>query len=38
MMNSDMNWTTQIGNAFLAQQQDVMDTVQRQWGIARRSG
>ena len=38
MMNSDMNWTTQIGNAFLAQQQDVMDTVQRQRGIARRSG
>jgi hypothetical protein len=38
MMNSDMNWTTQFGNAFLAQQQDVMDTVQRQRGIARRSG
>ena len=30
MMNSDMNWTTQLGNAFLAQQQDVMDAVQRQ--------
>jgi hypothetical protein len=38
MMNSDMNWTTQLGNAFLAQQQDVMDTVQRQRGIAQRSG
>src|SRR5271167_3161402 len=24
-MNSDMNWTTDLGNAFLAQQQDVMD-------------
>jgi hypothetical protein len=32
MMNSDMNWTTQLGNAFLAQQQDVMDAVQRQRG------
>ena len=29
MMNSDMNWTTELGNAFLAQQQDVMDAVQR---------
>ncbi len=38
MMNSDMNWTTQIGNAFLAQQQDVMDAVQRQRAIAQRYG
>ena len=38
MMNSDMNWTTQLGNAFLAQQQDVMDAVQRQRGIAQRFG
>jgi hypothetical protein len=38
MMNSDMNWTTQLGNAFLAQPQDVMDTVERQRGIARRFG
>jgi len=30
MMASDMNWTTNIGNAFLAQQQDVMDAVQRE--------
>ena len=29
MMASDMNWTTDLGNAFLAQQQDVMDAVQR---------
>ncbi len=38
MMASDMNWTTQIGNAFLAQQQDVMDAVQRQRAIAQRFG
>jgi hypothetical protein len=30
MMNSDMGWTTDLGNAFLAQQQDVMDAVQRE--------
>ena len=29
MMASDMGWTTDLGNAFLAQQQDVMDAVQR---------
>ncbi len=28
-MASDMNWTSELGNAFLAQQQDVMDAVQR---------
>src|ERR1700731_2920608 len=28
MMASDMPWTTAIGDAFLAQQQDVMDAVQ----------
>src|SRR5580698_2703635 len=38
MMSSDMNWTTQIGNAFLAQQQDVMDAVQRQRAVAQRYG
>src|SRR5580692_8612787 len=38
MMNSDMNWTAQLGNAFLAQQQDVMDAVQRQRGVAQRYG
>jgi Protein of unknown function (DUF3300) len=38
MMNSDMNWTTQLGNAFLAQQQDVMDAVQRQRALATRYG
>lgn len=30
MMAGDMNWTTDLGNAFLAQQQDVMDAVQRE--------
>ena len=29
MMASDLNWTSDIGNAFLAQRQDVMDAVQR---------
>ncbi len=29
MMASDLNWTRDLGNAFLAQQQDVMDAVQR---------
>src|SRR5580692_1152798 len=29
MMASDMNWTTRVGDAFMAQQQDVMDAVQR---------
>ena len=30
MMASDMNWTGQLGNAFLSQQLDVMDAVQRE--------
>jgi hypothetical protein len=30
MMASDMQWTSALGNAFLAQQQDVMDAVQRE--------
>jgi hypothetical protein len=38
MMASDMNWTTDLGNAFLAQQQDVMDTVQRERREARDFG
>jgi len=29
MMASDMNWTTQLGNAFLSQRDAVMDAVQR---------
>jgi hypothetical protein len=27
-LNADVNWTTNLGNAFLAQQQDVMEAVQ----------
>ena len=30
MMASDMAWTSEVGNAFLAQQPDVMDAVQRE--------
>lgn len=29
MMNSNLDWTEQLGDAFLAQQADVMDSVQR---------
>jgi hypothetical protein len=38
MMSSDMSWTTDLGNAFLAQQQDVMDAVQRERRKARDYG
>lgn len=38
MMASDMDWTTDLGNAFLAQQQDVMDAVQRERRKARDYG
>jgi hypothetical protein len=38
MMASDMAWTTQLGTAFLAQQQEVMDAVQRQRALAYRYG
>ncbi len=38
MMASDMNWTNQIGNAFLADQPSVMDAVQRQRAAAQRYG
>ena len=38
MMASDMNWTSELGNAFLAQQQDVMDAVQRMRKKARDYG
>lgn len=37
-MASDMNWTTDVGNAFLAQRQDVMDAVQRMRQKARDFG
>ena len=38
MMASDMRWTTDLGNAFLAQQADVMDSVQRMRRQARDYG
>jgi Protein of unknown function (DUF3300) len=38
MLAHDMNWTSQLGNAFLAQQQDVMDAVQRERKKARDYG
>ena len=38
MMASDMNWTGQLGNAFLSQQQDVMDAVQRERQKAQQFG
>jgi uncharacterized protein DUF3300 len=38
MMASDMPWTTGVGNAFLAQQQDVMDAVQRERAKAEQFG
>lgn len=38
MMTADMNWTRQLGDAFLAQQEDVMDAVQRMRQQAQRYG
>jgi hypothetical protein len=38
MMAGDMNWTSQLGNAFLANQQSVMDSVQRMRQQAQRFG
>jgi hypothetical protein len=38
MMASDLNWTRQLGDAFLAQQLDVMDAVQRDRRRARDFG
>ena len=38
MMASDMSWTSQLGDAFLAQNQDVMDAVQRMRRQARDFG
>src|SRR5262249_30505324 len=37
-MASDVQWTTDLGNAFLAQRQDVMDAVQRERRKARDYG
>jgi Protein of unknown function (DUF3300) len=38
MMSADMNWTTDLGNAFLGQQQDVMEAIQRERRQARNYG
>ena len=38
MMNSRLDWTQALGNAFLAQQSDVMDTVQRLRAQAQAAG
>ncbi len=37
-LNSDIRWTTDLGNAFLAQQPDVMNAVQRMRARARDAG
>ena len=37
-LNSDIRWTTDLGNAFLAQQADVMNAVQRMRASARQNG
>jgi hypothetical protein len=38
MMASDMNWTGQLGSAFMVQQQDVMDATQRERQKAQQFG
>jgi hypothetical protein len=38
MLTQNMNWTTQLGNAFLAQQGDVMQAVQRMRAQAEQKG
>jgi hypothetical protein len=37
-LNQDITWTTNLGNAFLAQQQDVMDALQRMRFKAQQAG
>ena len=37
-LNDDISWTTALGNSFLAQQQDVMDAVQRMRAQAQQAG
>jgi len=37
-LNDDITWTTKVGNAFLAQQSEVMDSVQRMRGKAEQVG
>ncbi|MDE3186089.1 MAG: DUF3300 domain-containing protein, partial [Acidobacteriota bacterium] len=38
MLNRDVRWTTDLGNAFLAQQQDVMAAIQRMRVRAEQNG
>ncbi len=38
MMDEKLDWTTKVGDAFLSQQRDVMDSVQRLRGRAKDSG
>jgi hypothetical protein len=38
MLNRDVQWTTALGNAFLAQQADVMDAIQRLRASAQNNG
>jgi len=38
LLSSDVRWTTDLGNAFLAQQNDVMNAVQRMRARARSNG
>ena len=38
LLSSDIHWTTDLGNAFLAQQNDVMNAVQRMRARARANG
>lgn len=38
MMDQNLKWTTDLGNAFLAQEEDVMDAVQRQRQSAANAG
>ncbi|MEO8129376.1 MAG: DUF3300 domain-containing protein, partial [Bryobacteraceae bacterium] len=38
MMDRNLRWTTDLGNAFLAQEQDVMDAIQSQRQAAEQSG
>jgi hypothetical protein len=37
-LSDDVQWTTNLGNAFLAQQQDVMNAVQRMRNKAKNNG
>src|ERR1051325_4882612 len=37
-LSDDIQWTTDLGNAFLTQQKDVMDAIQRMRGKAKDSG